>query len=120
MLGTVEHKATIGIKVATRVAALAQWRFHMRLVIGFAVLIAALTAAVESASAQNRPWCLRSGFTGPGWCGFDSFRQCMATASGQGGSCIENNMLIWQRQQDQQKKNAKRQGRQDDGRGEYR
>ena len=44
----------------------------------------------------------------------------MATASGQGGSCIENNMLIWQRQQDQQKKNAKRQGRQDDGRGEYR
>jgi hypothetical protein len=25
-------------------------------------------------------------------------------------------MLIWQRQQEQQKKNAKRQGRQDDGR----
>jgi|RhiMethySRZTD1v2_1073278.scaffolds.fasta_scaffold309157_2 Protein of unknown function (DUF3551) len=88
----------------------------MRFVIGFAVLIAALTAAVESASAQNRPWCLRSGFTGPGWCGFDSFQQCMATASGQGGSCIENNMLIWQRQQEQQKKNAKRQRRQDDGR----
>jgi hypothetical protein len=84
----------------------------MRFVIGFAVLIAALTAAVESASAQNRPWCLRSGFTGPGWCGFDSFQQCMATASGQGGSCIENNMLIWQRQQEQQKRNAKRRGRQ--------
>src|SRR5258705_10839621 len=88
----------------------------MRFVIGFAVLIAALTAAVESASAQNRPWCLRSGFTGPGWCGFDSFQQCMASASGQGGSCIENNMLLWQRQQDQQKKNPQRQGRQDDRR----
>jgi len=32
----------------------------------------------------------------------------MATASGQGGSCIENNMLVWQRQQEQQKKSAKR------------
>ncbi len=88
----------------------------MRFVIGFAVLIAALTAAVELASAQNRPWCLRSGFSGPGWCGFDSFQQCMASASGQGGSCIENNMLVWQRQQEQQKKNARRQRRQDDGR----
>ena len=79
----------------------------MRLVIGFAVLVVALTAAVESAGAQNRPWCLRSGFSGPGWCGFDSFQQCMATASGQGGSRIENNMLVWQRQQEQQKRTAK-------------
>jgi hypothetical protein len=85
----------------------------MRFAIGLAVLIAALTAAVESAGAQNRPWCLRTGFTGPGWCGFDSFQQCMATASGQGGSCIENNMLVWQRQQQQQKKGkAKGQQRQ--------
>ena len=85
----------------------------MRFVIGFAVLLAALTAAVESASAQNRPWCLRSGFTGPGWCGFDSFQQCMATARGQGGSCIENVELLWRRQQ-QQKGKAKGQREQYD------
>jgi hypothetical protein len=84
----------------------------MRLLIGLAVLTAALVAGVESSSAQNRPWCLRSGFTGPGWCGFDSFAQCMATARGQGGSCIENNMLLWQRQQEQQKGKAKGQQRQ--------
>ncbi len=92
----------------------------MRLVIGFAVLTAVLAAGIETSGAQNRPWCLRSGFTGPGWCGFDSFQQCMATASGQGGSCIENNMLLWQRQQQQQKqkRNAGRPQRQqyDDGR----
>ena len=95
----------------------------MRFVIGFAVLIAALTAAVESASAQYRPWCLRSGFSGPGWCGFDSFEQCMATARGQGGSCIENVELLWRRQQQRQKGKAKGQQRQQyddsrwDGRG---
>src|SRR5437899_4765691 len=93
-------------------------RVWMRVSIGLAVLTAALVASVESGSAQYRPWCLRSGFSGPGWCGFDSFQQCMATASGQGGSCIENNMLAWQRQQQQEKRNARRQGRQqyDDGR----
>src|SRR5207253_1617624 len=91
-LGTVAHGTTIEIKVATCVGVLGrdmegsgQWRLHMRFVIGFAVLMVALMAGVEPGSAQNRPWCLRSGFTGPGWCGFDSFRQCMATASGQGG-----------------------------------
>ena len=89
-------------------------RVLLRVSIGLAVLTAALVAGVESSSAQNRPWCLRSGFTGPGWCGFDSFEQCYATARGQGGSCIENNMLIWQRQQQQKKGKAKGQQRQPD------
>jgi Protein of unknown function (DUF3551) len=84
----------------------------MRLLIGLAVLTAALVTGVESSSAQNRPWCLRGGFTGPGWCGFDSFEQCLATARGQGGSCIENNMLLWERQKQQQKGKAKGQQRQ--------
>ena len=87
-------------------------RVLLRVSIGLAVLTAALVGGVEQGSAQNRPWCLRSGFTGPGWCGFDSFEQCMATARGQGGSCIENVELLWRRQQQQQKGKAKGQQRQ--------
>ena len=87
-------------------------RVLLRGMIGLAVLTAALVAGVESSSAQYRPWCLRSGFSGPGWCGFDSFEQCMATARGQGGSCIENVELLWRRQQQQQKGKAKGQQRQ--------
>ena len=89
-------------------------RVWMRVSIGLAVLTAALVASVESGSAQYRPWCLRSGFSGPGWCGFDSFEQCMATARGQGGSCIENVELLWRRQQQQPKGKAKGQQRQQD------
>jgi len=87
----------------------------MRVLIGLGALAAILAADVGPASAQNRPWCLRSGFSGPGWCGFDSFAQCRATAQGQGGSCIENNMLAWQRQQqrNQQRRPQQRQYRDD-------
>jgi uncharacterized protein DUF3551 len=84
-------------------------RVLLRVLIGLAVLTAALVAGVESSSAQNRPWCLRSGFSGPGWCGFDSFQQCMATAQGQGGSCIENVALLWERQQKGKAKGQQRQ-----------
>ncbi len=85
----------------------------MRILIGLAMLTAALAASVEPGSAQNRPWCLREGFTGPGWCGFDSFAQCMATARGQGGSCIENVEILWERRYGKQKKrNAHRRQRQ--------
>ena len=81
----------------------------MRVLIGLTALAAILAADVGPASAQNRPWCLRSGFSGPGWCGFDTFAQCEATARGQGGSCIENNMLAWQRQKAQQKQRRQNQ-----------
>jgi len=87
----------------------------MRVLIGLGALAAILAADVGPASAQYRPWCLRSGFSGPGWCGFDSFAQCMQSASGTGGSCIENNMLAWQRQQqrNQQRRPQQRQYRDD-------
>jgi hypothetical protein len=80
----------------------------MRVLIGLTALAAILAADVGPASAQNRPWCLRSGFSGPGWCGFDSYAQCWATAQGQGGSCIENNMLAWQQQQKQKQRRHQR------------
>ena len=83
----------------------------MRISMGLAVLMTTLVATVEPGSAQYRPWCLRSGFSGPGWYGFDSFEQCMATARGQGGSCIENVQLLWQRREQQQKGKAKGQRR---------
>ena len=86
----------------------------MRVLIGLTALAASLAADVGPANAQNRPWCLRSGFSGPGWCGFDSYAQCWATAQGQGGSCIENNMLAWQRQQKQQQRQPQRQYRESD------
>jgi hypothetical protein len=96
----------------------AHMRGLMRVSMGLAVVVTALVAAVEPGSAQYRPWCLRAGFSGPGWCGFDSFEQCMASARGEGGSCIENVQLLWQRREQQQKRDAKRQQRQryDDGR----
>jgi Protein of unknown function (DUF3551) len=80
-----------------------------RSLIGLGALAAIMAADITVASAQNRPWCLRSGFSGPGWCGFDTFAQCQASASGQGGSCIENNMLAWQRQKAQQKQRRQNQ-----------
>ena len=88
----------------------------MRVLIGFAALAAILAADIQVASAQNRPWCLRAGFSGPGWCGFDSFAQCRASASGTGGSCIENNMLAWQRSQKKKQKVQQRRRNQDDWR----
>jgi hypothetical protein len=87
-----------------------------RALIGAGALAAILAADIAPASAQYRPWCLRSGFSGPGWCGFDSFAQCMASASGTGGSCIENNALAWQRQQKAQRQPQRRQNRDNDWR----
>ena len=88
----------------------------MRVLIGLGALATILAADVTAASAQNRPWCLRSGFSGPGWCGFDTFEQCRQSASGAGGSCIENNMLAWQRQQKAQQRQQPRRQNQNDWR----
>jgi uncharacterized protein DUF3551 len=68
------------------------------------VILASLAAAVAiltvnaptTASAQpgnpTRPYCLRDGINGPGmWdCSYYSMQQCLATASGNGGSCQPN------------------------------
>jgi hypothetical protein len=53
-----------------------------------AVTFAALSLSAVGAHAA--PWCANYG-TGPGMnCGFYSFQQCMATLSGNGGSCQHN------------------------------
>jgi hypothetical protein len=45
------------------------------------------------AEAQNYPWCAHYGsaFGGAVNCGFSTFGQCMATVSGTGGFCMQNN-----------------------------
>jgi len=46
------------------------------------------------AEAQNYPWCAQYSGRALGGamnCGFVSFAQCMATVSGIGGFCVQNN-----------------------------
>jgi hypothetical protein len=67
----------------------------MLLAFGFAapVAVAAMLAAAP-AQAQNYPWCAyyAMGDDGGGTnCGFVSYEQCMATLSGMGGFCVQNN-----------------------------
>jgi hypothetical protein len=62
----------------------------MRLLMALAFAIAALSVS-PAAQAQGKyyPWCARY----DAWtivCGFDSYRQCMATVIGEGGICQQN------------------------------
>ena len=61
------------------------------LLIGVFILAVGMEAPAQ---AQNYPWCAQySGRASGGAmnCGFVSFEQCMATVSGIGGFCIQNN-----------------------------
>lgn len=61
------------------------------LILGICVGIAGIEKPVE---AQNYPWCAQydGGSNGGAMnCGFVSFEQCLATVSGIGGFCIQNN-----------------------------
>jgi hypothetical protein len=73
----------------------------MRLILAsLAAAIAILTVNVETSSAQpgnpTRPYCLRDGINGAGmWdCSYYSMQQCLATASGNGGTCQPNPWYI--------------------------
>jgi len=58
--------------------------------VAVATLIAA-TSATYAQSAYDYPWCaLRAGRSGGQSCYFQSYRQCMETLSGIGGTCIES------------------------------
>jgi hypothetical protein len=57
-------------------------------------LVGAATVLGTPAQAQNYPWCAQYSGRALGGamnCGFVSFAQCMATVSGIGGFCIQNN-----------------------------
>jgi len=67
----------------------AKMRFLLLAVVGVATMLG------TPALAQNYPWCAQySGraLGGSQNCGSVSFAQCMATVSGVGGFCVQNNM----------------------------
>jgi hypothetical protein len=59
------------------------------LLFALAVLLGG-AGVLERAEAQNYPWCAH--YAGPGGtnCGFSTREQCMASASGMGGTCMQN------------------------------
>jgi Protein of unknown function (DUF3551) len=61
---------------------------------------ALLIASTAPSFARDYPWCART-ITNPdfGDCSFTSYRQCMATVSGQRGDCIANQRFAYGRQQ---------------------
>jgi hypothetical protein len=65
----------------------------MKLLLSALAVIAASAALGMPAQAQNYPWCVQysdgSGVGGTN-CGYVSFAQCMATASGAVGFCVVN------------------------------
>jgi hypothetical protein len=68
---------------------------------GFALLAAATLAGVpdvRSAAAEiYRPWCVQYGGNDGDngtTCAFTSFEQCMMTARGSGGFCVQNHWYL--------------------------
>lgn len=66
----------------------------MRSLLFASVALAALSTV--PASAKDYTWCQRSRATGgEPQCSFNSYRQCQATVSGIGGSCVKNPRLAY-------------------------
>src|SRR5580658_8243180 len=68
-------------------------RIAMKIVV-FVLAAFAMTAGIgTSAQAQNYPWCAVLNMGDAAYnCGFVSRQQCMASVSGIGGFCQENNL----------------------------
>jgi hypothetical protein len=67
---------------------------NMRLLLALSALLVVATTAPSM--ARDYPWCART-ITNPdfGDCSFTSYRQCMATVSGQAGECQINPRLAF-------------------------
>jgi hypothetical protein len=61
----------------------------MRAILALSILFN--VGSTGASSARDYPWCART-ITNEefGDCSFTSYRQCMATVSGQGGECVAN------------------------------
>jgi uncharacterized protein DUF3551 len=60
---------------------------------GVAAILAADVHQVQAQFSSSRnPWCIRDGVAGPGtWdCSYYNQRQCLESASGAGGGCVQN------------------------------
>lgn len=65
----------------------------MTVLAGVAAIVAAdVQVAKAQFSSSRNPWCIRDGVTGRGsWdCSYHNQQQCLASASGAGGWCVEN------------------------------
>ncbi|ETR75088.1 hypothetical protein X566_20320 [Afipia sp. P52-10] len=63
----------------------------MRGMVAMALTVGALAGGVASARAEvEYPYCLEPSAFTVGTCSFDSFEQCMASASGNVGVCVKN------------------------------
>jgi hypothetical protein len=70
---------------------------RMRSILALSALLVALNAA--PAAARDYPWCARTSSNGfNGDCSFTSYQQCMATVSGQAGSCRQNPIFAYGQQ----------------------
>ena len=66
-----------------------------QILIAFAALVAATAANINAGTAQStgpKPWCIANGAFGSGTmdCTYWTLQQCLASASGAGGTCREN------------------------------
>jgi Protein of unknown function (DUF3551) len=57
-----------------------------------AILAADIQLAQAQFSSSRNPWCIRDGIGGRGnWdCSYHNQQQCLASASGAGGWCVQN------------------------------
>ena len=67
----------------------------MRMAVTLGIIAVALAAGARPSSAQqvpNYPWCLNAGGSESNFtsCAFNTYGQCMATGSGDGGMCYPN------------------------------
>ena len=64
----------------------------MKLLLVLIAICVALLSICAGAKAQDYPWCaVYGGFDDGGTnCGFTTYEQCMATASGMGSNCQPN------------------------------
>lgn len=75
----------------------------MRAALFSLVALAAIGGSAVPAEARDYPYCLQGRQTGyPGDCGFDTYAQCMATASGRDAYCGINPMVAFARQRMQE------------------
>jgi hypothetical protein len=71
----------------------------MRTAILTAFTVIAIGASIAPAAARDYPYCLQGRQTGyPGDCGFDTYEQCQATASGRDAYCGINPRFAFARQ----------------------
>jgi Protein of unknown function (DUF3551) len=67
---------------------------NMRLLFALSALL--VVATTGPSMARDYPYCARTVMNDWGDCSFTSYRQCMATVSGQRGECILNPKLAFE------------------------